>query len=181
MSRAFTFVEVLITVALFVILIIGIAQLYLVYGKVVTFQESSIGVALDGDSIVSAVGVAGSQASHVISSHVFFGTSYTSGTTTAIFELPSVDSSGGILDTYDYVGIYASSTSVYRTIDAAGGSVRISGQKRLTDSLDALSFTYDNISFPLVTSVTVDATTSVVVRGQTTYMHARGHVYLRNL
>lgn len=181
MSRAFTFIEVLITIALFTVLIIGIAELYLVYGKVVAFQEASISAVLDGDSVVGAVGVAGSQASRIVAVRVFFGTNYTSGTTTVIFELPSVDSSGVILDTYDYVGIYASSTGAYRTVDAAAGSVRTSGQKRLTDSLNALSFTYDDVSFPSVTSVTVDATTTSVVHGQTTYRHVRGHVYLRNL
>ncbi len=182
MARGFTFIETLITVALFAVLVLAVTQLYVVYGRIISFQGSSLNISLGASGVVDAVRTAGLQADHVVASHTFSGTVYNSGTTTAIFELPSVDASGAVLtNTYDYVGIYASSTNVYRVIDAAAGSARVSGTKQLTSALNALSFTYDNASFPLVASLTVDATTSATVQGNAAQVHLRDHIYLRNL
>lgn len=182
MSRAFTLIEVIITIALSTILMLAVTQLYDVYGRIILFQHSSITVALDGSTIMDAVRTAGMQASHVVTTHTFSGISYNSGTTTVLFELPAIDASGfTIPNEYDYMGIYASSTSVYRFIDTASGSSRISGEKRLTNVLNALSFTYDNPNFPSITSVMVDATTSIMVRGEAVQAHHHEHIYLRNL
>lgn len=182
MSRAFTLIESVIVVALFIVVMLGVMQLYIVFGRVITGQSASIGAVLDGSDIVDAARSAGLQARAVVAAHTFSGVSYSSGTTTIIFELPSVDSSGApIPGAFDYIGIYASSTEAYRVIDAAQGSARVSGEKLLTSILGALNFTYDATSFPSVTSVTVDATTSAVVRGQAAYTHLHERVYLRNL
>lgn len=182
MHRAFTLVEVLITVALFAVLMFAVTQLYIVFGRVIVFQKASIDVALGGSSIMDNIRLAGLQADHIIASHVFSGISYNSGTTTAIFELPSINSSGSIIPgAYDYIGIYSSGTNAYRIIDTASGSARTGEYKQLTGVLNALSFTYDNPDFTLVTNVTANATTSVVVRGETTQTHLREHIYLRNL
>jgi len=181
-SRGYTLVEVLITVVLFTLLVLGITQLYVVYGRVISLQTSSIGIALNGSSIIDAVRAAALPADHVVAAHTFSGVGYTTSADTALFELPAIDSSGAVIpNAYDYVGIYASGTNVYRVIDAAVGSVRIAGTKRLTDALGALSFTYDNADLTLVTNVVVDATTTAVVHGQTTQVHLRTRVYLRNL
>ena len=182
MTRGFTLIEIVITVALSAILMLAIAQLYVVYGRVITFQKSSINVALGGGSIIDVTRTAGMQAKQVVATHTFSGTDYTSGATTTIFELPAIDVSGAIIfNAYDYIGIYASGTNAYRLIDAAQGSARISGKKQLTNVLNALNFSYDNPSFPLVTSVTVNATTSATVKGETAQTHLRSHIYLRNL
>lgn len=182
MHRAFTLVETVITIALFVILVLAVAQLYLVYGRSILSEQSSIDVMLGGGGIIDAVQTAGLQADHIVASHMFAGTNYSSGPTTILFELPAVDSSGSIItNTYDYIGVYASSTEAYRVIDAAPGSMRASGKKRLTDALNALLFTYNNASFPAVTSATVDATTTALSHGQQAQTHIRKNIYLRNL
>lgn len=182
MTRAFTLIEVVITVALFAVLMFGLSQLYLVNNRVVTLQRSTMGVALDAGSIVDAVRLAASQADHVVASHTFSGVPYTSATTTVVFELPAVDASGSIIaNTYDYIAIYSSGANVYRVIDAAPGSDRLSGMKQLADVLGGISFTYDTASFPSVASVTVNATTTALVKGQTTQAHLREHIYLRNI
>jgi len=181
-SRAFTLIEIVITIALSAILTLAITQLYVVYGRVILFQKSSIEVTLGGSSIMDAARTAGLQAKQVVATHLFSSINYNSGATTTIFELPAIDASGTIIpNEYDYIAIYASSTSAYRLVEAAPGSSRISGEKQLTNVLEALTFTYDNPIFPSVTSVTVDATTSAVIRGETAQMHLRGHIYLRNL
>ena len=182
MSRAFTLVEVLITMALFVTLMFVIVQLYIVYGRTIVFHQASLDVTLGGSNIMDAARMAGSQARSAIATHSFSGISYSSGTTRVIFELPAIDALGDIItNTYDYIGIYASSSSAYRIIDAAPSSARISGEKRLTDVLDTLSFTYDSPLFPSVKNIIIDATTSATIRGETTQTYLRGHIYLRNI
>lgn len=182
MKSGFTLIEVAITVALFVVLALGVEQLYVAYSRIVNVQTASIGVALGASAIMDAVKNAGLQADHVVASHAFAGTTYASGTSTVVFELPSVDASGSIIgSTFDYVGIYATGTSAYRVTDAAAGSVRPSGTKLLTSFLSSLSFTYDSSSFPSVASVAADATTSAASRGQTTMVHLSERVHLRNL
>lgn len=182
MSRAFSLIEVLVAAALSAVLLLAVARLYVVYSRVMIAQKSSIETALGASGILDATRVAGMQARQVVAAHAFSGANYSSGPTTAIFELPAVDASGAIVGgAYDYVGIHASGTEAYRLVDAAPGSSRISGEKRLTAALDALSFTYDNPSFPSVTSVTVSATTSAAVREETIYAHLRERVDLRNI
>ncbi len=182
MPRAFTLVEVLVTMALSVILLLTIVQLYIMYGRLITFHQTSIGITLDGSSIMDATRTNGAQAESVVAAHSFSGVNYDSGATTAIFKLPSLDATGAIIDgAYDYVGIYASGESAYRLIDAAPGSVRVSGQKRLSGMLDALSFAYDSPVFSSVTSVTIDATTSVMIRGEAVRTHLRERIYLKNI
>ena len=182
MSRAFSLIEVLIAAALSAVLMLAIARLYVVYNRVVLVQQSSIKAALGASGIVDAARSAGMQARQVVAAHTFAGANRSSGTTTAIFELPSIDASGAIVGgAYDYIGIFASGTEAYRLVDAAPGSSRSSGEKRLTDVLDALSFAYDNVDFPSVTSVTVSATTSAVAHGETTYTHLRERIDLRNI
>ena len=182
MSRAFTLIEVLVTTALSAILLFVVIQLHIVYGRTIVFKQTSIGVALGGSNIIDAVRMAGSQARSVVATHSFSGVGYTSSTTTVIFELPAIDASGGIIpNAYDYIGIYASSSNAYRSIDAAPGSARISGQKRLTNVLSSLSFTYDSPLFPSVTNITINATTSATIRGDMTQTHLRSRMYLRNI
>lgn len=182
MSRAFTLIEVVITIGLFVIVMLGTAQMYIVYGRMVVSQKAAISVVLDGSNIMDAVLSAARQADHVLATHTFSGVTYNSGVTTALFELPAYNTSGAIIaNTFDYIGISASGASVYRIIDAAAGSARVSGSKQIAKVLEALSFTYDTDIFPSVTSVIVSATTSTTVREVTSWLHLQEHAYLRNL
>lgn len=172
----------LITIGLFSVVFLGILQLYVVYQRVMSLQDSSIGVALDGGAIVDAVRLAASQSDQIVSSHTFSGTPYSTGTATVVFELPSIDASGVVIaGSHDYIGITASGTQAYRFIDAAAGSARTSGTKLLAKSLSALLFTYDNASLSSVTSVAVDATTTSASHGKTAELHVYDHVYLKNI
>jgi len=180
--RAFTLVEVLITVALSVVLLLAITQLYVVYSRMTSLETASIGVSLSASSIMDTVHSAGLEALHIIPTHTFSGTFLETSATTSIFELQSIDASGSLIEgSYDYIGVYATGTNVYRVIDAAPGSSRLSGVKLLTSRLEGLTFAYDNADPMSATSFTVDATTSAAVHGKTTLAHLREHIHMRNL
>ncbi len=182
MTRAFTLIETVVVIGLSVALVVAIAQLSLLFGNTIALQNASIGNLLGANTITDAVRTAGLQADHIVANHAFSGFQRSTGTTTVIFELPSVDVSGSIIsNVYDYVGIYASGTEAYRVIDTGSGSVRHSGTKRLSDVLDTLSFSYDASDVSLATSVLLEATTSAVVKGVVSEMHLYERVYLRNL
>lgn len=181
-GKGFTLVEMLITVALFAIIMLATTQLYSVYGRMITLQTSSLGASLSASAIANAAHRNGLEARHIASTHLFSGVTYTSGTTTIIFELPALDAAGiPIANIYDYVGVYASSTSVYQVIDIAPESSRMIVAKQLTNVLDTLHFTYDTPDFASVTSFIVDATTTATVSGEIIHTHVREHIYLRNL
>jgi len=177
-GTGFTLIETVMIVALAVLLLLATVQLYLVYNRSLSAQKSTISVMLGSGNLVDAVYTAALQADHVVASHTFSGLLLTTGTSIVVFELPTVDSSGAILATFDYVGFYASGTSAYRAVDAAVGSARASGTKQLTSVLQALTFTYDNATPSLVSNVTMDATTT---QAGATSNHIRKQTYLRNL
>ena len=161
---------------------LAITQLYVMYGRVIESQQASIEMMLGGSSIMDTARAAGLQAGQVVASHSFSGTTYATGATTVVFELPAVDISGGIVPgAYDYIAVFSSGSNVYRLVDAAAESARISEQTLLTDVLGALSFSYDNPDFPSATRVTVDATTSIRVRGVAAEAHFYEQIYLRNI
>lgn len=182
MIRAFTLIEVLVVLALTATLIAATSYVYAEYNKAYPFVEASLEVTGGASAIVEEVREAGLQATRFVGTHTFSGTLRTSSATTTIFELPAINASGAtIAGSYDYIGVYASGTAAYRTIDAASASVRASGTKKLTAVLQNLLFTYDNSSIPQATSVVVEATTTATVRGEATEAHVRTKVYLRNL
>ncbi len=171
-----------VAIGLAVVLMGAVAALYIFYGNVLQGQTSVIGVAHGADAVVSAVVTAGLQADHVVASHAFSGVTYASGTTSAIFELPSVGSTGNVIPgSYDYIGFYASGTNAYQIVDAASTSARTSREKFLTTALGALSFSYNGQAFASTTMVTVDATTSAMVKDTNFRTHLRESVHLRNL
>ncbi len=180
--RGFTLIEVLITTALTVMLMLALSYVYVGFSRTFPYVESSIAVTSGGSQIVDETREAALQATHILASHAFSGTTYTSGSTTAVFELPAITSAGATISgSYDYIGIYASGTDAYRLIDAAPASSRTSGSKKLTSVLDSLLFTYDNVDVTAATSLYVDATTTTSAHGQALGAHVRAHVYLRNL
>lgn len=182
MHRAFTLIETVITIALSVVLFLAVTQLYILYQNTIKMQESTLSVQTGVSNISSAVRFAALQADQIVVSHMFSGAIYTSSATTSIFELPSIDETGNVIDgDHDYIGIFASGTQAYELTDASIASTRNSGEKQLTSVLQALLFMYDNVSVADATSVTVEATTSATVRQQPVSAHLREQIHLRNI
>lgn len=178
----FTIVEVLISTFILAILMIVLLNIYKGYYTVFDIQEARTAVNGSASAIIKEFGEVARQADHVVSSHTFSGTTYSSGTGTAVFELPAIDSSGGVIDgVYDYVAFYTSSTDAYAITDPGSGSARGSGTKHLSSTLNALTFTYSAAALANATSTDIDVLTQHIVRGQTLQTHLRQTVRLRNL
>lgn len=172
--------ETIVVISVTTLSLLALSNLFLVFNSIYSDQQASMATAGSAGAAMNALEAAVLPADHVLASHPFGGTTYTSGATTLVLELPAVDSSGSILAAKDYVVFYASSTDLYRLTAATAGSTRTSGTKLFSTTLSALSFTYDNADFTQVTSVTADIRTSAQVKQQAFESHLREQIYLRN-
>jgi Tfp pilus assembly protein PilV len=180
-TAGFTLVEVVIAILLFVLLIGGIVKLYTTYSTLYRVQKSQMDVTHSASTLENEVHAAVLQADAIIASHTFSGTSYTSGSTTVILELPSITSAGDtIASTYDYIVFYASTTNAYEVISLGTGSVRPGGTRHLSSSISNLTFTYNNASPALATSTDASVTTRGTVKNQTITTTVHQKTYLRN-
>lgn len=180
-ARAFSLVEVLIVTAIFGLIIAGLTDLLVRYSIMITAQEAHVEVETSADAIVREAHAAVSSAGRIVSAHTFSGTSFTTGSTTLVLELPAVDSTGSLIGSFDYIAFYASGTEAFRTTDAALGSTRLPGAKRLSTSLANLTFTYPTIDPSQATSTIINVRTRAETRGTIEEQHLTEHAYLRNL
>ncbi len=180
-TRAFTIIEILVVLFIAALCSISVVAIYSNYMGVYAQQQVYIDLAQSTSATVSSVDTFARQADSIVSSYVYSGTTYTTGSTTVVFEVPSINSSGDIISsTYDYVVIYATSTSIYRIISAGSGSSRTTGTVALADNVSNLSLTYDNASLSSATKIDVDVVTQSTVHGQTLQSHLHQQSYLRN-
>lgn len=120
-------------------------------------------------------------ASAVLQSHAFSDATRTSSSTVLVLELPSIDASGNIISgAHDYAAFYATGTEAYRRLETHASSARTPGTKQLSSTLHALTFSYDNIDFAQVTTVTVDAHMQTLVKSATISDHRQQKIRLRN-
>jgi hypothetical protein len=144
-------------------------------------QNASIGVSSSAAQYLNEFSKLGFQADAVVASRTVSGTAYTSGSTTVIFELPAINSSGDpVSNAYDYAIFYASTTAAYRILDTNGSSARTAGTKKFSDYVSNLTFTYDNGTPSSATNVIANLTTLSVVKQETLSSHLKQQVYLRN-
>jgi len=182
-SRGFTLTETLVVVAVSAILGAAITGIWIGYNNFFALEQTTVVVATSASRVVSVAEAAMLQASSVESSHTFTnsGTTLTSGTSTLVLKLPTVNSSGNVVsNSYDYIAIYASNTNAYEQIDAAAGSARVSGTTILSTALSALTFTYYANPITAATSTFIDVQTSTSLVSGTASSHLHETLYLRN-
>jgi prepilin-type N-terminal cleavage/methylation domain-containing protein len=181
-KRGFTLIEMIITLGISVVALIALVNIFLTFNSVYGYQQAFMAAAGSAGSAMNALEAAVLPADQVLASHSFSGTAYSSGATALVLELPAVDSAGNIVaGVKDYIAFYTSGTTLYRLTLAGAGSARVSGTKKLSTTLNSISFTYDNADFTKVTNVTADVQTQAQYKQQTVQGHLSEQLYLRNL
>jgi type II secretory pathway pseudopilin PulG len=179
--RGFSTIEVVIVVAISAIVLLAVTEIYVTYNNSYIYQNARINDASSAARYLGEFSDLGLQADAVSASRTVSGTTYTTSSSTVVFELPAINSSGDVIaNTYDYAIFYASSTGAYRTLDSNGSSARVAGTKKFSDVLNNLTFTYDSGTPSSATTVTADITTKSVVKQETFITHLKQQVYLRN-
>lgn len=181
-SPGFTIVELLIVIAVAGLIGAAMIELFISYDSTVSLQRASIETDTSATMLTNELRDMILQANAIVASHAFSGTSLSTGTTSLVLSLPSIDSAGSVINgTYDYIGFYASGTIAYRLIDANGSSARVSGSKQLSRALSSMTFSYPVADATQATSTTFSIITSMTVRGKTTEARLSESVYLRNI
>lgn len=180
-GAGFTLIETFIVIAISVVALAALSNLFIIFNNTYGYQQAFVASAGSASSAMNAIEAATLPADQVITSHNFSGTTYSSGATTLVLELPSVNSSGNIVaGVRDYIAFYTSSTNLYRLTQAGAGSQRASELKLLSTTLSSLLFTYDNADFTKVTNVATDIVTQAQFKQQAVQSHLNEQVYLRN-
>jgi len=95
------------------------------------------------------------QTTRVLASY----STYVGGPQVLILQIQAINSSNQLLPgVYDYVVYYLSGTNLLRQIFPNVASARPAIIKKLASNVNSLNFTYDNVNFTLVRTVTTDIT-----------------------
>jgi len=177
-----TLVETVVLVAITVAVLVALVNLFFIFNTIFGYQQAFMATAGSAGASLNALEASVLPAEHVLASRNFSGTTYSSATSTLVLELPTVDNEGDIVSgAKDYVVFYASSTELYRLVEANGASARKSGRTLLSSTLSFLSFTYDNANFAQVTRVVAEIETGRQFKEDVIQSTLRGEWHLRNL
>jgi len=180
-SAGFTFIETIIVVALSVCMMIALGSLLYSFNSISSFQQASLQSSGSASIILREIESLAFPANAILQTHAFSSASYTSSSTALVLEIPSIDSSGNtIANTHDYAVIYSVGTNVYRLLEANALSARSSGTKKLSSTINTLSFSYDNTDITQASIVTVDVQTQSQVKQNILSDHRNEQIKLRN-
>ena len=181
MKKGFTLIEMVIVIFLMGILLSALFVLYQRHGSLYAYEQALVEVSGSVRSSVAEIVEAGAQAQRVIASRTVNGVSRTSSANTVIFEIPAIDSSSqAISGAFDYIVFYQSGNDFWMDAEMNALSVRKITTKKLSSSLTAITFSYDNEEFDLVRKVTADLEMSKQVKEQNVKSRLRQVVTLRN-
>lgn len=178
--KGFTLVEILVTLSLLVLITAALVEFYQMYSTLFTSERILFTIGTSANIAITEIEKATLEARQILTSRVVSGTTYTTGASTLVLELPSTDASGVISNTFDYVVFYISGDTLYRLIDAHPSSERESGTKELTDWVSALALSYDTADASQASMVTVDLTLKMQSGHLSPQTHLQQQIYLRN-
>ncbi len=180
-QTGFTLIELLISLTIFVLVMLALFSLYDNYSGIFGSQQALFNIAGSASAAMTELQQTTMQADLVVGSHVFANGAYNSGVSTLILELPAMDEEDHEpLGTWDYVVFYVTDGKLYKLTEAAASSSRTSNLKQLSDTVFALTFTYDNVDPTQATKIDFNITTQARSRHQTLNYHLQQQVYLRN-
>jgi hypothetical protein len=178
---AFTLVETVVVVGLFLVVMLALAALYVNFNKLYTYQQTFSDTAGSAGNVVNEMEKIVLPADAVLPSHTFSIGNYSTGAQTLVVEIPSIDASGIVITTkYDYAVIYKSGANMYSRIDPDASSSRAARTKLLSSTISSLTFLYPSADYTQATYVGVTITTQAIVKGAPVTAHLEDRLYLRN-
>jgi prepilin-type N-terminal cleavage/methylation domain-containing protein len=145
--RGTTLIEMLITLSIMAMSFVILGGVFLTQGRYLAIMNATSDVQYQSFQALDTFGLFASSASAVVASRTINGRSYQSGTSTVILALPSINSSGAVIQGLsDYVafGLYQSDrTKFMYDVDSATGSARLRGQFLKASLVEKLIFRYN--------------------------------------
>lgn len=176
-----TLVEILIALAIFAVLMLFLANSFVNYYDSFNYLQATTGVSQSTGLFINAVSNSIRQASKIITSRSFSGTTYTTDDTTLVLQIPSIDASSNVISaTYDYMVFYLDGGNIYWLIEADAASFRGSSLQKLGSDITSLSFTYDNQDLSAATKADISVTAQKEFKGKIFRSSLNQQAYLRN-
>ena len=169
-SRAFTTFELVVSIAIASVMFMIVGAIFIAQGRYLAIEDAIAETQYYAFQVVDTVGLYASPAKSVVSSRTINGSAYVSGTSTVIFELPSIEADGDVIvNSYDYVAIGvdpSDATQFMFDIDAATNSVRLNGKFVKAELVSKLIFRYNTVNATAATAVDLYIRTSKNARGR---------------
>lgn len=163
------------------LLLLGMLSLFDWHNKVYYLEQAEVQATGSARTALSHMDKYIGQASTILASQDIGGTTYNSGATTVVLQIPAIDNNNDIIaTTSDYVVYYVDGTQLFEVLQAGTNSIRKSATKQLSDSVNTLSFSYDNADYSQVRKVTVDLQTRAQARATQVNTHLTQTIFLRN-
>ena len=163
-------IELTVSMAVGSVVFMILGAIFIAQGRYFAIEDAIAQTQYNAFQAVDTVGLFVGSARQILSSQAISGTVYTTGTSTLVLELPSIDSSGAIIaNTYDYValGLYPTDTSrFFYRIDAAPTSARRDGLYLKASLVDKLIFRYNAVTQTSASAIDFYIRTSMTSRGQ---------------
>jgi prepilin-type N-terminal cleavage/methylation domain-containing protein len=177
----FTLIELLIVLAVSSLLLMAFFTLFEWHSKIYGYQEALVRVTESGRASMEALDLSVRQSRRILASHDFDGTTFGSGATALVLQLPAINAGGEVLPAkWDYVVFYQSGNKLYQRTQADPGSSRVGRLRQLSDTVSGLEITYDNADPDLSKKVGVDLTTMQAFRGHNVANRLQQNIYLLN-
>ncbi len=170
-ARGVTTLELAVSMAVGAMIFTILGAIFIAQGRYFAIEDAIAETQYNAFQILDTAGLYALSASGVIGSRTINGTAYSTGTSTVVLELPSIDASGTILiNTYDYValGIDPSDPSRFVVdIDAGTNSDRVDTTRTPGALVDKLIFRYNTVDTTQATAIELYVRTRKDARGQT--------------
>lgn len=177
----FTLIELVIVIAVSSVLLLGMLNLFDWHQKIYLQETANIGTttAVRGSLLKMSKNIA--QATTVMASHTFGSTTYTSGASELVLQLPSVNSSGNaIATTYDYVAYYLSGGALYEKIEANAASTRLATTKLIAENAQTFTLTYDTATPAAASYISIILEDVIATRTNNATTRLTDTIFLRN-
>jgi len=173
-SRGFTLLELSVSIGIAALMFFMLGAVFIAQGRYLAIENAIADTQYNAFQALDTVGLFTASAKQVVASQTINGTAYTTGTSTVVLQLPSINSSGDIVvGSYDYVAIGLDPTDSSRflyDLDAAAGSARADGTFIKAELVDKLIFRYNAVVQTSATAIDLYIRTSETARGQTIRM-----------
>lgn len=156
-GNGFMLMEVMVAIAIIAILIGVLFSLFSGVGQLRLFGEAQIEAVEQGRAAANEIAKSVSQSHRVLANQTIGGADYYSSASTVVLQLPAINGNKDIVEgAWDYAVFYLSGNDLYFLLQPDGASTRAAAQKRLSDSIFGLEFTYDDYDFAKVRNVGAD-------------------------
>ncbi|HEX5430102.1 MAG TPA: prepilin-type N-terminal cleavage/methylation domain-containing protein [Patescibacteria group bacterium] len=176
-QSAFTLIEVIITIALTVMIVAVIANMFLTQSRLYRSQNAKLDTSASVRAGLDSIDDDVRAADQVLASY----STFTASSQTLILQIQSVDSTQALVaDTYDYVVYTLSGTDLTRQIFPDAASVRIATTRTVARHVSDLSFVLNSADYADVTEVATSLTSSESTGNQTVAFTSDSNSKLRN-